>query len=266
MNGYIHLSFIDLSLATSLLLFITILSMVLSIGIGRTVIIAATRLVLQLLLVGFVLLKVFALQSFWYSLLVVIVMMLAASREIVARLKSGIKWRWTLGISGTVTGIVTLIVSFVALNTALRPHPWYDAKYFIPLTGMILGNVMSAASLSLKGLLDIIQREQRTIEARLALGHTRGETFNPLIRQAVVIGIMPLINQMSAAGIVTLPGTMSGQILAGINPFDAAKYQILLMLLISSAGILAAIGVSFLAVLRITDHRDRLRIDHLFKK
>lgn len=265
MNGYIHLSFIDLSLAASLLLLITVLSVVLSIGIGRTVIVAAVRLVLQLLLVGFLLLKVFAVQSFWCSLLVVFIMMLAASREIVARLKSGVQWRWSLGISGTVTGIVTLIVSFVALNTALRPEPWYDAKYFIPLTGMILGNVMSAASLSLKGLLDMVQREQKVIEARLALGHTRRETFNPLIRQAVVMGIMPLINQMSAAGIVTLPGTMSGQILAGMNPFDAAKYQILLLIIISSAGVMAAIGVSFLAVLRLTDNRDRLRIDRLFK-
>lgn len=265
MNSYIQLSFVDLSLAASLLLLITILSIILSIGIGRTVIIAAIRLVLQLLLVGFLLLKVFAVQSLWCSLLVIFIMMLAASREIVARLKSGIRWRWSLGISGTVTGIVTLIVSFVALNTALRPHPWYDAKYFIPLTGMILGNVMSAASLSLKGLLDLIQREQRNIEARLALGHTRKETFTPLVRQAVIIGIMPLINQMSAAGIVTLPGTMSGQILAGMSPFDAAKYQILLLLLISSAGILASIGVSILTILRITDHRDRLRIDLIFK-
>lgn len=266
MNSYIQLSFVDLSLAASLLLLITTLSMVLSIGIGRTVIIAAVRLVLQLLLVGYLLLKVFAIQSVWCSLLVIFVMMLAASREIVARLKSGIRWRWSLGISGTITGIVTLIVSYVALNTALRPHPWYDAKYFIPLTGMILGNVMSAASLSLKGLLDMIQSEQRVIEARLALGHTRKEAFTPYVRQAVAMGIMPLINQMSAAGIVTLPGTMSGQILAGMSPFDAAKYQILLLLLISSAGILAAIGVSLLAVLRITDHRDRLRIDRLFKK
>ncbi|MDI2089807.1 ABC transporter permease [Commensalibacter oyaizuii] len=263
MHSYISLSFVDLSIAALLLLVITSLSMVLSIGIGRMVLIAATRLVLQLLLVGFVLLKIFALHSIWFSLLIIALMMVAASREIIARLEPGFQWHWSLGISGSVTGIVTISISLLALNTALRPDPWYEAKYLIPLTGMILGNVMSSASLSLKGLLDAIQRDRLVIESRLAMGHSRKMVFTPFVRHAVTMGIMPLINQMSAAGIITLPGTMSGQILAGINPLEAAKYQILLLLLISGAGILAAIGVSFLAVLRLTDHRERLRLDRL---
>lgn len=113
------------------------------------------------------------------------------------------------------------------------------------------------------GLLEAVRRDYMAIEARLALGHTRRQVFTPFVRQAVILGIMPLINQMSAAGIVSLPGTMSGQILTGVDPFDAAKYQILLFLIISSAGFLAAMGVSFLAVLRLTDSRERLRLDRL---
>lgn len=260
---YIHLSFFDLALAASLLLFTTFLSMLLSIRIERILFIAVLRLVVQLLLIGFLLLKIFATHSPIFSMAIILFMIMAASREIMARLQGGFQWQWSLGIAGSVTGIVTLLVTVVALNTALRPHPWYEAQYLIPLTGMILGNVMSTASLSMTGLLEAVRRDYMAIEARLALGHTRRQVFTPFVRQAVILGIMPLINQMSAAGIVSLPGTMSGQILTGVDPFDAAKYQILLFLIISSAGFLAAMGVSFLAVLRLTDSRERLRLDRL---
>lgn len=260
---YIHLSYVDLSIAACLLLITTGLSMILSIGIGRMMFIAAFRLILQLSLIGFILLRVFSIDSVWLSLGIILFMIMATSREIVARLRPGLNWQWSLGISGSVTAIVTILVSMVVLNTALRPHPWYETRYLIPLTGIILGNVMNTASLSLKGLLETVQREQSSIDARLALGDSRKETFAPFIRQAVMTGMLPTINSMSAAGLVTLPGTMSGQILAGIGPFDAAKYQILLLLIVSSAGLLASIGVSVLAVLRLTDKRERLRLDRL---
>lgn len=260
---YIHLTYIDLTIAAGLLLLTTFLSMILSIGIERMIMVAAFRLVVQLLLIGYILLKVFAIHSIWLSMGIILLMMLATSREIIARLKPGFAWYWSLGISGSVTLVVTILVSVLALNTTLRPHPWYESRYLIPLTGIILGNVMNAASLALKGLLETIRREHSAIEARLALGYSRKETFIPFIRQAVIMGIMPTINSMCAAGLVTLPGTMSGQILTGVSPLDAAKYQILLLLIISSAGLLAAMGVSILAVLRLTDHRERLRLDRL---
>src|SRR5262249_56916423 len=75
--------------------------------------------------------------------------------------------------------------------------------------------------------------------------------------------LLPIINQMSAAGIVTLPGIMTGQILAGMDPLEAAKYQILLMYLLSGGSGLAAVAVVYLAAMRLTDDRQRLRIDRL---
>ena len=75
--------------------------------------------------------------------------------------------------------------------------------------------------------------------------------------------MLPIINQMSAAGVVTLPGIMTGQILAGMDPVEAVKYQILLMFLLSGGSGLAAVSIAYLAAWRLTDSRQRLRLDRL---
>jgi len=87
-----------------------------------------------------------------------------------------------------------------------------------------------------------------------------------LIRVSVRRGLLPTINQMAAAGIITLPGIMTGQILAGMDPLEAAKYQILLMFLLSGGSGLAAVAVVYLAAWRLTDDRQRLRLDRLSAK
>jgi putative ABC transport system permease protein len=83
------------------------------------------------------------------------------------------------------------------------------------------------------------------------------------VRSAIRRGMIPLVNQMSAAGIITLPGIMTGQLLAGMDPLEAAKYQILLLFLLSGAGGMAAAGAVYLAARSVTDERDRLRVDRL---
>jgi UDP-glucose/iron transport system permease protein len=84
-----------------------------------------------------------------------------------------------------------------------------------------------------------------------------------MVREAIRRGLLPIINQMSAAGIVTLPGIMTGQILAGLDPLEAVKYQILLMFLLSGGSGLSTLAVSYLAARRLTDPRQRLRLDRL---
>lgn len=110
---------------------------------------------------------------------------------------------------------------------------------------------LSPVSLALDGVLSGVRREKLAIEARLALGATPQQAFSTLLRESVRRGIVPSINQMSAAGIITLPGIMTGQIIAGMDPIDAAKYQILLMFLLCGA------------MRRLTDERGRLRLDRL---
>jgi putative ABC transport system permease protein len=103
----------------------------------------------------------------------------------------------------------------------------------------------------------------RSVEAQLLLGATRWEACRPVLRQALRTGFMPIVNAMAATGVVSLPGMMTGQILAGADPNEAVKYQILVMFLISGATGLAVIGSVYGAVLRLTDDRHRLRLERL---
>ena len=147
--------------------------------------------------------------------------------------------------------------------TAVRPEPWYDARYAIPLTGIVLGAVLNSASLGLDSFFDGVQAARASIEAQLALGMPMREALASHVRAAIRRGLVPIINQMSAAGMITLPGIMTGQILGGMDPLEAAKYQILLLFLLTGAGVLASVGSVLLAARALSDERERLRLDRL---
>jgi putative ABC transport system permease protein len=170
-------------------------------------------------------------------------------------------WRYLTGSAATVSA--TLIITVLALMTALRPRPWYDAREALPLTGIILGNVMNAVSLALNSFFNTIHRERVAIEARLALGDSRYLALHDISARAIRTALIPTINIMSAAGLVTMPGIMTGQLLAGMDPVNAAKYQILLMFLMVGGNCLGAFAAIYLAIYRLVDHRDRLRLDLL---
>jgi putative ABC transport system permease protein len=169
-------------------------------------------------------------------------------------------------VGASAVAIATFLTAVLALTTAIRPQPWYDARYAIPLAGIILGNVLNGGSLALDSLLGSVVRERAAIEAQLALGASFSHAMRGLIGTSVRRALLPAINQMSAAGVVTLPGIMTGQILAGMDPLEAAKYQILLLFLLSGGSGLAAVAVVYLAAMRLTDDRQRLRIDRLTAK
>jgi putative ABC transport system permease protein len=254
---------IDLSIGASLVVLDAALSLVLGLHLHGQIGLAAARMVVQLLAIGYVLRFIFALNHPAATMLLILIMVLVAAREVAARPE-----RRFLGISNLVIGTVsvsfaTLITAVLALTTAIRPQPWFDPHYAIPLAGIILGNVLNSASLSLDSLLSSVRRERPGIEARLSLGARYSEAVAPLVRDAIRRGLLPIINQMSAAGVVTLPGIMTGQILAGFDPVEAVKYQILLMFLLSGGSGLAALIASYLAAWRLTDDRQRLRLDRL---
>ena len=114
--------------------------------------------------------------------------------------------------------ISAVLVTVFALTTQIRPDPWFDPRYAIPILGMILGNTMSGVSLGLQGLSSSAWTERRSIEAQLALGANRWEAMRGVGRKAMMTALTPIVNSMSASGIVFLPGMMTGQILAGVNP------------------------------------------------
>jgi putative ABC transport system permease protein len=266
MKPSIPLTAPDLAIAAVLVVLDGAISVALGLGLHRQLAVAALRMVLQLVLIGLVLRTVFALAAPAVTLLVVLAMMGVAAREVAVRPEQrlGRFGNYTIGFSAV--AVATILTSVLALTTALRPSPWYDARYAIPLAGIILGNVLNAASLALDALLGAVVRDRAAIEAQLALGASFGTAMRRLTRAAVRRGLLPLINQMSAAGVVTLPGIMTGQILAGLDPMEAVKYQILMMFLLAGGSGLGAVAAVLLAVWRLTDARQRLRLDRIARR
>ncbi len=253
----------DIAIAALLIVLEAALSLLLGLGIHRQVTVAAARMVVQLLLVGYALRLVFALASPAVTLLAVVLMALVAAREVAVRPERRLAKGGNYVISLAAVVAVTAITAVLALTTAIRPQPWWTPQYAIPLTGIVLGSVLNSASLALDHILDSVGQRRTAIEAQLALGASYASATRPLLRGAIRRGTLPIINQMSAAGLITLPGIMTGQILAGLDPVAAVRYQILLMFLLAGSSVLAAAAVAFLALGRLTDGRDRLRLDLL---
>ena len=256
----------DLAVAAILVVLNAVLTWMFDLGLTRTILIAGVRVIVQLLLVGLVLKTVFALASPLLIAAIALAMFAMASYEISSRQERRFAGAWGYGIGAGTTMLATVLVTAFALFGTLRPSPWYAPQILIPLLGIILGNVMNGVSVSLNALSTAIVRERPAIEGRLALGTDRYTALKPLQRSALRSGMIPIINQMSAAGVITLPGMMTGQILAGMDPLEAAKYQILLLFLLSGGAGLGALGAVYVATWRITDERDRLRLDRLVRR
>ena len=253
----------DLALCSLLVLASAGLSLALGLGLARTFAVAGLRTMVQLTLVGVVLRSIFAAASPWVVLAAAAVMMGAATAEVAARQERPLRGLWRHGLGGaTMASATTLAVGFGYL-THLRPAVWYDPRVLVPLVGIVLGSVMSAVSVGLNGLGLAVTRERAAIEARLALGATRFEALGGPMRGAIRAGLIPILNQMSAAGLVTLPGMMTGQILAGADPQGAADTQIVTLFLLAGAGALGTVAAVYGAAWRLTDARHRLRLDRL---
>jgi putative ABC transport system permease protein len=259
----ISLSATDLAIAASLVLLDAAMSLAFGLRLHRQLLVASVRMVVQLLLIGFILRWLFASGSEAVTLGVIVLMIAAAAREVGARPKQRLR-RWgNYRIASVVVAGASVATVVLALTTAIRPDPWHDPRYAIPLMGIVLGSVLNSASIALDTFLGDVSGARNQIEARLALGASLRAALAPIMRSAVRKGLIPVINQMSAAGIITLPGIMTGQLLAGMDPVGAVKYQILLLFLLSGSSGLAAGAAVWLASRAVGDDRDRLRLDHL---
>ncbi len=262
--SYIPLDTTDLVIAGLLVALNGLFSVLFSLDLLRQWIIATIRTVLQLTLVGLVLTWLFAAVSPWLTALAAAVMIGAAGFEIRARQKRRLKGYWSYGLGTASMLIASVIVTVFALSTQIRPDPWYHPQFALPILGMVLGNTMTGISLGLNALFDRAYSDRAVIEARLASGADWRSSVGPIAREAMRTGLIPIVNAMMAAGLVSLPGMMTGQILAGVDPIEAAKYQILIMFLIAGGtglGVLFAIGMGTAS---LTDARQRLRLERLY--
>uniref|UniRef100_A0ACD5H0I8 ABC transporter permease n=1 Tax=Desertifilum tharense IPPAS B-1220 TaxID=1781255 RepID=A0ACD5H0I8_9CYAN len=258
---YIEIQIWQLAIAASLILINLAISFALRLGLEQRLAIASIRMVVQLLLVGYILEWVFTLRDPIWVLLVAFAMTFMAGRAAVGRTRrryDNIYWNSLLSILGAATVITGLTVQGV-----IGVDPWYDPQYLIPLLGMILGNALTGTSLALDRFMEDLVSRREQIESLLALGATRWEAAHNIVTEALRTGMIPTINSMMVMGIVSLPGMMTGQILAGATPTDAVRYQIVILFAIAYGTALTTISIILLAFFSLFSPNHQLRLDRL---
>jgi putative ABC transport system permease protein len=221
------------------------------------------RMVVQVAAIGVVLRFVFLQSSPLWTAAIALLMLLVAGYELAERQERRFRGWWTLGLGNAALLFASGLATLYAVTVVIAPSPWYAPRYLLPILGLVLGSTLTSISLVLQTLADAIERERGAIEARMAQGGTRIEAFAPLLRRAMHTATTPLLNVISLAGLVTLPGMMTGQILAGADPIEAARYQIVVVFVLAGAAGLGALAAAIGGMLIISDRRHRLRLDRL---
>lgn len=242
-GGVVEIGWPQLLLSTSFIVVVGVLSLRLSLGLEKDLAIATLRTYLQLLALGVVLRWVFRVDSIWLVLAILVVMMAAAGQAIIKRASGAPPG--LLGSSMLTMLLTGFVVTFAVTGLVIQVEPWYRAQYVIPIAGMAIGNSMNGVALALERTFADLDARSGEVLALTALGATPWEAAGNSVRTAVRAGLIPTINSMAVAGVVFIPGMMTGQVLAGADPLKAAHYQIVVMLMVAAA---TALG-SILAVL-----------------
>jgi len=199
---------------------------------------AIARMLVQLLLVGYFLSYIFGSDSAWLVVLILAIMVFASSWIALGSIKPLRKTLYLHALLSVLLGGGSIL--FIVTRGVLDLQPWYLPNYMIPLAGMIFASSMNSVSLT---------AERLNAETRRAV------PFEKARNTALQAAMIPVINSLFAVGIVSLPGMMTGQILSGVSPLIAARYQIMVMCMLFGASGIAA--VTFLLMVKpvFEDHR-----------
>ncbi|NOZ13488.1 MAG: iron export ABC transporter permease subunit FetB [Acidobacteria bacterium] len=211
------------------------------VGTEKDLIVGGIRAMIQLIAVGYVLHIVFALNTLWSQLLLLLLMTVIAAWTARGRAKE-VAGVFGLSFVGIVAGTVVSIGVLVATGV-IQPVP----RYLIPLGGMVIGNTMTATALVLDRFYHEIDGNRRKVEFALSLGFSVAEASRDYLKRSVRASMTPIINTLKIVGIIQLPGAMTGMLMAGATPIEAARYQLIIMYMIASAISVAAVTTIVLA-------------------
>jgi len=205
-------------------------------GLIKDTIIAIVRMSIQLFLVGFYLKYLSEWNNMFVNIAWALIMIFVASVTVVRRNKLNRKLFLLPVFASILFGLIVIDIFFLGLMIDIDYK--FDSRYFIPITGMLIGNLMKADVMALKEYFSKLEQEINLYRYLLANGATQFEALLPFIRSSMNVAINPLIATTSVTGLIALPGMMTGQILSGVDPLIATRYQMLVMLMIlGSAGI-----------------------------
>lgn len=223
----------------------------------KAVCIGAVRMIVQLLFIGVYLRYLFewdnpVVNCLWVLLMVYIAAETAINRTKVRR--AVLMWPLIVGLV-----VASVLIGFYFLGIVLKLDNVFSAQYFIPIMGILLGNMLTVNVIAVGTFYSTLQREQNLYYFLLGNGASRNEALMPFMRQAIVKSFAPTIANMAVMGLVSLPGTMIGQILGGSTPDVAIKYQIMIVVVTMSASMLSLVIAIKLSCRRAFDAYGRLR-------
>lgn len=247
------MSLVTLLLTLGFVLIALFLSNWLKLGLEKDLIIATVRSAIQLLIVGYLLNAVFAVHGPLFVLLMIALMIAAATQNAKGRGKplQGIGWRVLIAI--TVTEVVTQ--SLLLLFHIVEPTP----RYIIPISGMMIGNSMIIAGLFLNRMKAETTSHRQEILVLLSLGATPKQAIKGVLKEAIRSSLIPTIDSTKTMGLVQLPGMMTGQIIAGADPITAVRYQLLIVFTIMASAALTSIILGFLVAPTLFNEYQQLR-------
>ena len=235
--GTIDISYLSLGIGLLLLLIPLFYIWKFKTGLLRATVIGTARMIVQLFFIGIYLNYLFLWDNPWINFLWVIVMIFVASQTALARTQLKRKILLLPISAGFLCSVVCVGLYFIGI--VLRVENVFSARYFIPIFGILMGNMLSSNVIALNTYYSGLKREQQLYRYLLGNGATKAEAQAPFIRQAIIKSFRPLIANISVMGLVAFPGTMIGQILGGSSPNVAIKYQMMIMVITFTASMLS---------------------------
>ncbi|MBH5317320.1 iron export ABC transporter permease subunit FetB [Paenibacillus sp. GSMTC-2017] len=210
-------------------------------GLEKDIAIGTIRSAIQLLVIGYVLHYIFQTEKAIFLLMIVSLMIIVASWNAAKRGPGmkGIIWRIALSI---LTTELLMMGILLGLNI-IEPTP----QYIIPLSGMTIGNAMVVAGLFVNQLRREVQASKGEIEVLLTLGATAAQALQDVRKRVVKFSMIPTIDSMKTVGLVQLPGMMTGMIIAGADPIEAVRYQILIVFAFTGSAAITSMLLSVLS-------------------
>lgn len=255
--GTIDISYISLLVGMLLLLIPIFYIWYYETKLLKAICIGAVRMVVQMLFIGVYLRYLFewdnpVINSVWVFIMVYIASETALTRT---RVKRSVLMM-PLVIGFVVAGV---LIGLYFLGIVLKLDNVFSAQYFIPIMGILLGNMLTVNVIAVGTFYSTLQREQNLYYFLLGNGASRSEALKPFVRQAIVKSFSPTIANMAVMGLVSLPGTMIGQILGGSSPHVAIKYQIMIVVITMSASMLSLMIAIQLSSKRAFDGYGRMK-------